>query len=89
MGVLTSTQPVAMLGSSFILTSFDMACTCRVPVGWYANPCAVLGFAVLCYGDGVGVGVMCYDTAMVLGLGSCASVGAVLSRSLRGVYQKT
>ena len=28
--------------------------------GWrgYANPCAVLGYAVLCYGVGVGVGVM-------------------------------
>ena len=30
--------------------------------GWrgYANPCAVLGYAVLCYadGDGAGVGVM-------------------------------
>ena len=31
MGVLPSTQPVATLGSSFILSSFDMACTCCVP----------------------------------------------------------
>ena len=33
MGVLPSTQPVATLGSSFILSSFDMACACCVPVG--------------------------------------------------------
>ena len=31
MGVLPSTQPVATLGSSFILSSFDVACTCCVP----------------------------------------------------------
>ena len=31
MGVLPSTQPVATLGSSFILSSFDMACPCCVP----------------------------------------------------------
>ena len=31
MGVLPSTQPVAALGSSFILSSFDVACTCCVP----------------------------------------------------------
>ena len=34
MGVLPSTQPVATLGSSFILSSFDMACACCVPFGW-------------------------------------------------------
>ena len=33
MGVLPSTQPVATLGSSFILSSFDMVCTCCVPFG--------------------------------------------------------
>ena len=27
-GVLPSTQPVATIGSSFILLSFDLACTC-------------------------------------------------------------
>ena len=31
MGVLPSTQPVATLGSSIILSSFDVACTCCVP----------------------------------------------------------
>ena len=31
MGVLPSTQPEATLGSSFILSSFDLACTCCVP----------------------------------------------------------
>ena len=31
MGVLPWTQLVATLGSSFILSSFDMACTCCVP----------------------------------------------------------
>jgi len=34
MGVLPSTQPVATLGSSFILSSFDVACACCVPFGW-------------------------------------------------------
>ena len=29
--VLPSTQPVATFGSSFILSSFDLACTCCVP----------------------------------------------------------
>ena len=33
MDVLPSTQPVATLGSSFIFSSFDKACTCYVPVG--------------------------------------------------------
>ena len=33
MGELPSTQPVATLGSSFILSSFDMACMCCVPFG--------------------------------------------------------
>ena len=31
MGMLPSTQPVATLGSSFILSSFDVACACCVP----------------------------------------------------------
>ena len=31
MGVLPSTQPLDALGSSFILSSFDVACTCCVP----------------------------------------------------------
>ena len=31
MVVLPSTQPVATLGSSFILSSFDLACTCCIP----------------------------------------------------------
>ena len=31
MGVLPSTQPAATLGSSFILSNFDLACTCCVP----------------------------------------------------------
>ena len=48
MGVIRvpSTQPVATLASSFIMSSFDMACTCCVPVGWcmsyhpyHAMPC--------------------------------------------------
>ena len=38
MGVLPSTQPVATRGSSFILSSFDMACTCCVPVGRCCSP---------------------------------------------------
>ena len=33
MGVLPSTQPVATLGSSFILSSFDVACTIQQLAG--------------------------------------------------------
>ena len=50
--VCFSTQPVAPLGSSFIVSSFDVVYTCCVPVvgaaegwgGWrgHANPCATI-----------------------------------------------
>ena len=48
MGVLPSTQPVATLGSSFMLSSFDLACT----------RCAPYVEAAAC---GVGMNVGCDD----------------------------
>ena len=39
MGVLPSTQPEATLGSGFILSLFDLACTCCVPYVEYCFWC--------------------------------------------------
>ena len=76
MGVLPSTQPVATLGSSFILSSFDVACACCVPFCLALLRGGVGGGGMLVLGLGLGHAMLRYSVGVGLGV---ASVGAVVN----------